>query len=91
MDYKIPGFKGKVELNGGPVSLPWDELAGDAFKDMAISAAPCGRSLLVHICSCALFWNISSTEQGVLFVESNWIAGNMLLGENQDISMLLYF
>lgn len=52
---RISGFRGKVELNGGPVSLTWDELAGDAFKDMAISATPCGRSLMAHISICALF------------------------------------
>lgn len=49
-----------------------------AYKDLAISAAPCGRNLMAHICSHALFRYISSTEQRVLFVESNWIAGNML-------------
>lgn len=52
---KISEFREKVELNGDPVFLTWDELAGDAFKDMAISATPCGRILMVHICVCALF------------------------------------
>lgn len=41
--------------------------------------------------SVLFFLKVSSPEQGVLCVESNWIAGNVLPGENQDIFILLYF
>lgn len=42
--------------------------------------------------SVLFFLKVSSPEQGILlFVESDWIAGNVLPGENQDIFILLYF
>lgn len=48
---------------------------------MAVSAAPGGMSPVDHGCICALD----------LDLESDWLAGNMLPGENQNIFILQYF